>query len=162
MNSRILGKLSISSRARTKFVVGAAVLASMLGFAGVIHAGSRGVNEVTFTGDAANGSFKGSLGSARASSDGYQYIGCQVSWYGPTTANLPTVNPSNYGYCYARDRNGNTRSCYVTVKYGTAAALLGNVSSDAWLYAQYFSMPDAAYCNWIDIANFSYLAPKGS
>jgi hypothetical protein len=150
---------SIKRPRRKKLLAGAAVLVSLLAGAGAINAGLKLPAtdwEVRFTGNGTTGAFEGYLGSARNSSDGNQYIGCELHWYGPTANNLPTVNPSNMGYCWAADRNGNVRSCYITVKYGTAAALLANVVQDSYIHVSYFTVSGQPYCGAVDIYNYSY------
>ena len=141
-----------------KLLVSAGVLVALSISAGVIHAGYKvpGTSwEVSISGST-SGSFGGSLAAARASSDGTQYIGCEVEWVGPTASTTATVQPSNYGYCYARDRNGNVRACYLTIKQGTAAALLANVNQDSYVWVSYFPTSDATYCGAVNVYNYSY------
>jgi hypothetical protein len=150
---RQIGKTVVG---RKKLLLGTAAFVALTASAGVIHAGYKWNSEVAFTGTATAGTFTGTVGAARASTDSLQYIGREVQWSGPTPTNLATVSPTNVGYCYARDRAGNSRGCYVTIKYGTAAALLANVNANSYIGVRYFSTVDAAYCDFIDIANYSY------
>ena len=140
-----------------RLLFGAAVLVSLVAGAGALHAGFReGAWEVRFSGTATQGSFEGYMASARASADDQQYIGCEVEWGGPTPNNLPTVSPYSNGWCYARDKNGNTRRCHVTIKYNTATALLGNITQDSYIQASYFTVDGIPYCSNVRIYNYSY------
>jgi hypothetical protein len=146
--NRILGK---------KLVLSMSVLGSLLVSAGALRAGLKETPsawEVKIEGTT-KGRFQGYLGSARNSTDSMQYIGCFVDWSGPTENNLATVSPSNSGWCEARDRYGNARGCYVTIKYGTASALLGNVIQDSYIDVNYFTVSGVPYCGAIKIYNYS-------
>ncbi len=142
-----------------KLLMCALVLVSGFVGAGALHAGLKEPPtawEVKITGDTNKGSFEGYFGSARNSSDGLQYIGCHVEWYGPqSSAQTSSISASNSGWCSARDRGGNVRSCYLSVKSGTAAAVLGNMTPDSYLVAKFFATSDAPYCSFVQIYNYS-------
>jgi hypothetical protein len=99
-------------------------------------AGQKFVYEVTVAVSAAYGS----LGSARASSDANQMIGC--SSYG------------NSGYCYARDRNNSSAMClWSTPAQAQAVASLTDLS-----YI-YFTFDSSGNCATVYVANYSYFLP---
>lgn len=139
--------------------VAALVLAAGVGSAGALHAGWKATTtdwEVKFGTSGSMKTFEGYMGSARASADSTQYIGCEVEWYGPTSSNTATVHPSNVGWCWASDKNGNTRSCYLTIRDNTATSAIGNVIQDSYIYAAYFTLDGVPYCNAVNIYNYSY------
>ena len=142
-----------------KILMCALVLISGFVGAGALHAGLKENPtswEVRLTGNATSGGFDGYLGSARNSSDNTQYIGCYAEWYGPQSAAATTsINASSTGWCSARDRYGNTRSCILSIKSGTASAILGNMTPDAYVVVKYFASSDAPYCSYVQIANYS-------
>jgi len=147
---------------RKRLFISTGALALVLGSGAIVHAGYKVPStswEVSINGTS-SGAFGGSVAAARMSADGMQYIGCELDWIGPTASTTATVQPVNYGYCYARDAAGNTRSCYVSIKNNTAANVLATVNQDSYIWASYFSMPDAAYCGQINVYNYSYGAVK--
>jgi hypothetical protein len=90
-----------------------------------------------------SGEFSGSLGDARASSDGVQYIGCAFgSGSGP------------WGWCYAVDAAGSNAWCLLN----SAAQLqaLGVIGSSSHLHVYY----DRSFnCTSLQVDNFSYSRP---
>jgi hypothetical protein len=130
-------------------------LALVLGTSGALRAGTR-LASSSWEVSTSSSWFGGSPASARASADGNQYIGCELEWVGPTASTTVTNQPSNYGYCYARDAAGNSRGCYVTIKYGTAAGLLSTINQNSYISVNFFNMPDVAYCGSVTIYDYSY------
>jgi hypothetical protein len=114
---------------------------------------------VKLSGTATAGSFSGALSVVRATADTMQYVGCETYWYGPTATNLSTVSPSNYGYCFARDSAGNTRSCYITVKYGTSLGVVGALNASSHLSVSYDTFGGTPYCTNIAVLNYSMGLP---
>jgi hypothetical protein len=98
-------------------------------------AGAKWSNTVYISGTSASGG----LGSARASSDSNQYIGCETI--------------VNYGYCYVQDASGTSRSC----AFGSAMVpLVMTITESSYLY---FSWDTSGNCNYLHVENASALLP---
>lgn len=82
----------------------------------------------------------GSLGSARASSDSNQYIGCQS--YG------------TYGWCHAADAFNNTKACFWSSAQHAAA--VHSIGPQSYLY---FSVDSGGNCEYIYVSNYSFFLP---
>ncbi|HVZ71990.1 MAG TPA: hypothetical protein VHJ20_06405 [Polyangia bacterium] len=141
-------------------LISGGALALVAGVGGIVHAGYKvtpSAWEVSFSGSASSGSFAGALGSARASSDGYQYIGCEAGWFGPaSSAVTATFTPTTYGYCYARDRSGNVRSCYLSAHSNDAMTTLSTINQDSYLAVSYFTVSGNVYCSSVWVDNYSH------
>jgi hypothetical protein len=88
---------------------------------------------------------RGAVGSARASADFNQYIGCYTNW-------APGQTP--WGYCSAVDSAGNYRSCYWTGSdFATAISGIGPLS-----YID-FGFGSDNRCSNLTIYNYSYDPP---
>jgi hypothetical protein len=124
-------------RTRLGFVIGLGLLVALAGSA---RAGAKHSVPVTVGSAYASGS----LGTARNSSDGNQYIGCQV--YGTSSINA---------YCYAADSAGHYLSCSTTTT--AMVALAESLTSDSYLY---FSVNSSGGCTYLVVQNSSDLAPK--
>jgi hypothetical protein len=83
---------------------------------------------------------QGSMQAARFSSDGNQYIGCQVTASGG----------SNSAYCFARDSSANYISCYTTD--ASAIQNAGSVSSGSFVLFQV----SGSTCTYVSVTNSSY------
>ena len=84
--------------------------------------------------------FSGSMGSARASADSLQYIGCF------------TVNGDG-GSCYARDAAGTTKMCaWSNPNFLRTVESINPASS---IYVEFTK----STCTYIDVGNFSWYRP---
>ena len=124
-------------RTRLGFVVG---LVLLIGLVGSARAGSRSTRQVMV----ASGMAQGSLGSARNSSDGIQYIGCQV--YGTSTVTA---------YCFAEDSSYHYVSCSTTTP--AMVQIAQSLNSDSVLY---FSVNSSGACTYLIAQTSSDSAPK--
>jgi hypothetical protein len=88
----------------------------------------------------------GSMGSARASSDSNQQIGC-------TTYNSGGTN--NYGYCSARDASGNYKSCSWSGSQWTST--INAMTSASWIW---FYWDASGNCTFITLQNDSSQLPS--
>lgn len=117
----------------------AAALASAVAFAGFRVNWEVGVDTVSRNA-------WGSLGSARNSADGVQYIGCSVAVF---TYGTPSV------YCSARNAAGTSVACASTDAAIVAQAQ--SIKGDSYLF---FVWDEAGYCNYLYVDNVSHVAPK--
>jgi len=149
-----------------RLLIGAGALALVASSGALARAGykvSPTSWEVSFSGNSTTGGFSGALGSARASSDGYQYIGCEAGWFGPaSSAVTATFTPTTYGYCWARDRNGNTRSCYLSAHSNDAMTTLSTINQDSYIGVTYFTTGGVVYCNEVWVDNYSHNPVKAN
>lgn len=134
-------------------LVTAGVIASRGAFAGARV--SRAAWEASISGTATTGSFQGSIAAARTSADNVQWIGCELEWGGINASNLPNPPLYNFGYCSVRTANGTTRTCYLTIKQGTALGLVGALNESSMLRVSYFTVDGNAYCSNVKIYNYS-------
>jgi hypothetical protein len=81
----------------------------------------------------------GSIQAARFSSDGTQYIGCQVTAFNGISAN-----------CFARDSSGNYISCNTTDPSMVQTA--GGISSGSNIFFEV----SGTTCSWLSVTNSSY------
>lgn len=123
--------------------VGAGLLLLFMG--STAHAGTRSTEEVKITDSSRRA--EGSLGSARASIDGNQYLACTV--YSTVSGNTMA--------CAARDTAGLFRSCTSTApNLITAARALSSHASSARVVFTW----DASYaCQTLEVANGSQFRP---
>jgi len=135
-------------------LLGGGVLASRAAIAG--YRASTSGWRVKLYGTATTGYFTGNLSTVRNSADGTQYIGCEMEWFGPNASNVTTVSPSNDGFCYARDAAGNVRSCYLPIKYNTAAGVVGAINPNSFLQVNYDTFGGNSYCTYAWVANYSH------
>ena len=84
--------------------------------------------------------FSGSMGSARASSDSVQYIGCFM------------VNGEG-GNCYARDAAGTTKMCYWTNP--NFLRTVESINPASSIYVTF----SKGICTYINVGNFSFNRP---
>jgi len=124
----------MNSRFRSLSIALAAAALSTTAFAGFKTAQAVVIAD-------ANKFANGDLGYARNTADSTQYIGCQVN--------------GDVGNCYARNKDGLSRSCYTsTAKWvNTIRALNG----DSYLY---FKWDASGNCINIIVDNGSSSAPK--
>jgi hypothetical protein len=90
---------------------------------------------------------EGSLADARASSDGTQYIGCNLTGY----------QTSMSGYCYANDSAGNYKMCSVPASAAPSMLpVIASLNSQTYLY---FAFDASGNCTTIQTSTNSYHAP---
>jgi len=129
-------------KARWGYVIGIGLLITT---AGTALAGMKGsftvsVNTSTMTAT-------GSMGSARNSSDGQQYIGCQVS--ASSSSSSATVS------CFASDSTGKYAGCTSSTPAFVQAAQA--IAADSWISFTYNS---SSICTSLKVAAASYFPPK--
>ncbi len=104
------------------------------------HAGLKWNYEVTHV---TNGAF-GAVGSARASSDNKQYIGCWVT----STAS------SAVGGCQARRSDGAVKSC--STSNASIVANMRAINEGSFIYFNY----SGGACTSLQVSNYSTYRPK--
>jgi hypothetical protein len=121
--------------------IGVAVVATcgLLTSSGLAFAGTKATNPVYINNS--SGYATGSIGSARESSDGYQYIGC--SSYGTN------------GYCIAEDSAGNFAEC--AWSGATQQAAVESITPMSNLVLNWNTTTGG--CTSIQVSNFSYWPP---
>jgi hypothetical protein len=117
--------------------LGTAIALGFLTCTAVAFAGAKSTNAVTETATYVTGS----IGTARASADANQLIGCNS--YG------------NEGYCFAEDASGNWKQCF----WGTATQAAA-VSSITPMSNITFYYDSAGNCTSLEIGNYSYFPPS--
>lgn len=105
------------------------------------------VTLVNSQGSGQAGAAYGSLGTARNSGDGTQWIGCEISGY----PGAPVVGV----LCGAQDASGAVAYCYASDPTMVAAA--ATVTSDSFLR---FDWNAGGTCTYIQVRNQSPYAPK--
>jgi hypothetical protein len=83
----------------------------------------------------------GDLGYVSNTTDTTQYIGCE--------------NLSGFGYCYAKDPNGLSRSC--STSDPNLLAVIRSLNGDSYLI---FWWDTSGHCTSIEVDNGSYGVPK--
>lgn len=84
----------------------------------------------------------GDLGYVRNTPDSTEYIGC-YNW------------SNTQAYCFARDANGNSRSCSTT--FADFVAVARSLNGDSYLYFQWDSN---GQCVFVEVGTGSFTAPK--
>lgn len=130
---------------QTRHVLAVAAVAAVAGVlvAGRSDAGTKTPEPVVI--DAAHKTFWGNLGTARASADNLQHIGCQVS------ASSAAIT----AYCLARDANNVSVSC--TSNDPNLVQAAGAVNSGSTLVVVH---DGAGKCTNITVRNYSYFSIK--
>lgn len=123
-----------------KKLVALVFLLSTVGLGSAGHKINRKDVSITTT------SASGSLGSARASADMLQYIGCYV--YGNEAYNFRSVT------CYARNEKGVTATCYTDNP--AIVDVASSLNGDSYLRFVF----SGSRCITIRVDNMSYEAPK--
>jgi hypothetical protein len=108
-------------------------------------AGLKETNLVSVYNDGLTGTAYGSYGSARASADSTQYIGCTLRAYS---------NGTNRISCEARDANGNAGYC-TSSSPGMVNAIMSQ-SGDAYLY---FQWDETGTCTHLFVSTLSSQTP---
>lgn len=128
-----------------KTVFAIASLAAVAGvlFAGRSEAGTKSPEPVVI--DVAHKAFWGNMGSARASADSLQYIGCEIS----SSAAALSAN------CTARDAAGTSVTCSTTNANMIQAA--GAVGSGSTVVVVH---DGAGTCTSVRVQNYSYFSIK--
>ena len=107
-------------------------------------AGNKTTNYVHVTINAdGSGEMSGSIGDARASADGTQFIGC--SFTGSTIAS---------GYCYAIDASN--RGDYCLLNSAVQQQAVGMIGPFSWIDVQWDNHNN---CTIVRVDNFSYNRP---
>jgi hypothetical protein len=109
-------------------------------------AGYKGVENVYISTWTASGA----AGTARASSDPYQFIGCYITQSGGT-------GEAMYGGCDASDSNGKTANCFfpqaAITGFEKVAAAAGPNSN------YYFAWDSTGACTYLSVSSGSQWAP---
>ena len=127
-----------------KTLIPTLVALAVLGSAGSALAGSKLVSTVSI--DVAGKRASGAIGSARASADTRQWIGCYSGAY---------ADGSVMGFCGAVDANGLTRQC--TIRDPKQLEEVRSLSSDGHIS---FRWNDSGLCTEVIVMHMSYWAPK--
>jgi hypothetical protein len=132
-------------RTNHKATLAAAVALATLTCSALAFGGSKYSLPVVV--DLATNNAYGAIGSARASSDSNQIIGCE-------TVGLSAGPENTYGYCFAYDANANLGMCN-----WTGATWATAVASITPMTRLNFSWDSSGNCTQIDIGNWSFFPP---
>jgi hypothetical protein len=127
------------------------LLPGFLAIAGLlVVSGARGGTQYGFSGTYVNTSSRyayGQAGSARASSNSNEYLGC-VTYVSGTALS---------GYCRASDPSGNAAYCYFP---SSGAAQFAQAAATASVNSYYyFSWDTNSNCTFLEVDNTSYWLP---
>jgi len=124
------------------FVLGAVVLAGLFASpsADAGYYDHLGVNVVTGSDEA-----YGTVGTARYSSDGNEYIGCTVNY-------VPSFPNYTYAYCFAMNSSGTYGSCYF---YGDTTAMNLAASINETSYVLFTWNSNGGNCASLEVINGS-------
>ncbi len=129
-----------------KSKIGAIIVGAVVLFSGVAVAGYKAAYPVKIlTGTDGGGLANGSMGTARNSADGAQYIGCSLqSSYSPVT-----------GTCFAKDATGKYLQCVTSDP--AIVSVISSIAKGAFIS---FTASGTGACYWVDVTNNSYFEPE--